>query len=65
MDADNPNVQSVFLNRKYELYTTHSWEFLGLENNNGAATKNSIWKKAKYGQDVIIANLDTGEYAIL
>uniref|UniRef100_A0A2C9VZK0 Subtilisin-like protease n=1 Tax=Manihot esculenta TaxID=3983 RepID=A0A2C9VZK0_MANES len=56
---NNPNVQSVFLNRKYELYTTHSWEFLGLENNNGAATKNSIWKKAKYGQDVIIANLDT------
>ncbi|KAF2303561.1 hypothetical protein GH714_019172 [Hevea brasiliensis] len=57
---NHPGVQSVMLNRKYELHTTHSWEFLGLENNNGAATKNSIWKKAKYGEDVIIANFDTG-----
>ncbi|KAF2323876.1 hypothetical protein GH714_002962 [Hevea brasiliensis] len=57
---NHPGVQSVMLNRKYELHTTHSWDFLGLENNNGAATKNSIWKKAKYGEGAIIANFDTG-----
>ncbi|KAF2323879.1 hypothetical protein GH714_003356 [Hevea brasiliensis] len=57
---NNPNVDSVILNRKYELHTTRSWEFLGLENNNGAVTENSIWNQAKYGEDVIIANFDTG-----
>ncbi|WCJ32550.1 Subtilisin-like protease [Euphorbia peplus] len=51
----NPKVRSVFLNKKYNLHTTESWNFLGVENQG-----DSIWKTAKYGEDVIIANIDTG-----
>lgn len=57
--AEDPNVVSVFLNRKHTLHTTRSWEFLGLESN-GEVPKNSAWEKARYGEDTIIANLDTG-----
>ena len=28
----------------------------------GSNPSNSIWKKARYGEDTIIGNLDTGEY---
>ncbi|KAK4275253.1 hypothetical protein QN277_018369 [Acacia crassicarpa] len=58
--AKNPNVVSVFLNRRRELHTTHSWEFLGLESSQGVVNNGSAWVKAKYGEDTIIANLDTG-----
>ncbi|KAF7816022.1 subtilisin-like protease SBT5.4 [Senna tora] len=57
--AKDPNVVSVFLSRMRKLHTTRSWEFLGLESN-GVTLKNSIWEKARYGEDTIIANLDTG-----
>jgi hypothetical protein len=43
----------------HELHTTRSWEFLGLEGN-GIVPKDSIWEKARYGEDIIIGNLDTG-----
>lgn len=56
----NPNVVSVFLNRKRELHTTRSWEFLGLDSSEVAVKNNSAWAKARYGEDTIIANLDTG-----
>ncbi|KAF8409798.1 hypothetical protein HHK36_005877 [Tetracentron sinense] len=57
--AKHPTVVSVFLNKGRKLHTTHSWSFLGLEKN-GVIPSNSIWKKARFGEDTIIGNLDTG-----
>ncbi|KAG9156849.1 hypothetical protein Leryth_020164 [Lithospermum erythrorhizon] len=57
--AKHPDVLSVFPNEGVKLHTTHSWEFLNLEKN-GVIHHNSLWKKARFGEDVIIANLDTG-----
>ncbi|KAJ7960219.1 Subtilisin-like protease [Quillaja saponaria] len=57
--AKHPKVVSVFLNKGRKLHTTRSWEFMGLEDG-GAIPPNSIWKKARYGEDTIIGNLDTG-----
>lgn len=59
--AEHPNVVSVFLNRRHELHTTRSWDFLGLERENGKIPKSSIWHKS-LGEDIIIGNLDTGNY---
>ncbi|XP_058757409.1 subtilisin-like protease SBT5.4 [Vicia villosa] len=56
--AKHPNVVSMFLNKRYELHTTRSWNFLGLETNRGFAN-DSVWKKS-LGEDIIIGNLDTG-----
>ncbi|KAK9283141.1 hypothetical protein L1049_011372 [Liquidambar formosana] len=55
----NPNVLSVFLNLPRKLHTTRSWNFLGLENN-GVVPPYSIWKAARFGEDTIIGNLDSG-----
>ncbi|XP_040362065.1 subtilisin-like protease SBT5.4 [Rosa chinensis] len=57
--AKHPNVVSVFLNQGIKLHTTHSWNFMLLERN-GVIHPSSIWKKARFGEDTIIANLDTG-----
>ncbi|XP_039162785.1 subtilisin-like protease SBT5.3 [Eucalyptus grandis] len=57
--AKHPRVVSVFLNQGKKLHTTRSWEFLGLEQN-GVISSESIWKKARFGEDAIIGNLDTG-----
>ncbi|KAM5582766.1 subtilisin-like protease SBT5.4 [Rosa sericea] len=57
--AKDPNVISVFLNKGRKLQTTRSWNFLGLERN-GLIPSDSIWKKARFGEDTIIANIDTG-----
>ncbi|MED6226416.1 hypothetical protein PIB30_103527, partial [Stylosanthes scabra] len=57
--AKHPKVLSVFENRGRKLHTTRSWDFMGLEQN-GKTLSNSIWKKARYGEGVIIGNLDTG-----
>ncbi|XP_074374645.1 subtilisin-like protease SBT5.3 [Apium graveolens] len=57
--AKHPDVVSVFLNKARKLHTTRSWDFLGLEHN-GVVHPSSIWRKARFGEDVIIANLDTG-----
>ncbi|KAL4037024.1 hypothetical protein IC575_000607 [Cucumis melo] len=61
--AKHPRVVSVFLNRGRKLHTTRSWEFMGLENENGVIESESIWKKARFGEDTIIGNLDTGVWA--
>ena len=61
MRAESPLVLTVFPNAMHELHTTHSWEFLGLENNSGVPA-DSIWRKARLGEDVILGNLDTGIY---
>ncbi|XP_042519834.1 subtilisin-like protease SBT5.4 [Macadamia integrifolia] len=57
--AKHPKVISVFPNREMQLHTTRSWEFLGLEKND-AVQPGSIWEKARFGEDVIIGNLDSG-----
>ncbi|XP_073048022.1 subtilisin-like protease SBT5.4 isoform X1 [Primulina eburnea] len=57
--AEHPDVVSVFLDQGRKLHTTHSWDFLMLEKN-GVIHPSSIWKKARFGEDTIIGNLDTG-----
>lgn len=43
-----------------KLHTTRSWDFMDMERD-GQILPDSIWKHAKFGQDVIIANLDSGK----
>ncbi|XP_074587082.1 subtilisin-like protease SBT5.3 [Curcuma longa] len=57
--SKHPGVISVFPNRNYKLHTTHSWEFLDLERN-GEIPDESLWMQARFGEDTIIGNLDTG-----
>ncbi|OVA12340.1 Peptidase S8/S53 domain [Macleaya cordata] len=57
--SKHPNVISVFLNKGRKLHTTRSWGFLGLEND-GNIPSSSLWRKARFGEDTIIGNLDTG-----
>ncbi|KAK9046223.1 hypothetical protein V6N11_052118 [Hibiscus sabdariffa] len=57
--AKHPNVVSVFLNKGRKLHTTRSWDFLRLERD-GIVPPDSLWKKARFGEDTIIGNLDTG-----
>ncbi|PKA67027.1 Subtilisin-like protease [Apostasia shenzhenica] len=57
---DHPAVISVFPNGLKQLHTTRTWGLLGLEGNSGQVSPASLWKKASYGKDVIIAHLDTG-----
>lgn len=52
-------VISVIPNKLYKLHTTHSWDFLGLEKN-GITLSGSLWEKARFGEDTIIGNIDTG-----
>ncbi|MCO5596410.1 hypothetical protein L7F22_050472 [Adiantum nelumboides] len=58
--AAMPGVVSVFENKAHQLHTTRSWEFLGLEHPSGAASRKSLWTKAKFGEDVVIGVMDTG-----
>ncbi|XP_021812574.1 subtilisin-like protease SBT5.3 [Prunus avium] len=58
--AKHPKVVSIFLNQGRKLHTTRSWDFLGLEHD-GVTPPNSIWNKARYGEDTIIGNLDTDQ----
>ncbi|KAL9999699.1 hypothetical protein Hdeb2414_s0007g00251301 [Helianthus debilis subsp. tardiflorus] len=44
--------------RGRKLHTTRSWDFMGLEYN-GIISSSSIWKKARFGENTIIGNLDT------
>ncbi|XP_027329515.1 subtilisin-like protease Glyma18g48580 [Abrus precatorius] len=57
--AKNPNVVSCFLSKEYKLHTTRSWDFLGLEKYGGIPA-DSAWWKGKFGENTIIANLDSG-----
>ena len=59
--AEMPGVISIFPNRAHQLHTTRSWEFLGLQHPSGAVSPHSLWKKAKYGDGVIVGLLDTGK----
>ncbi|KAF8026433.1 hypothetical protein BT93_F3038 [Corymbia citriodora subsp. variegata] len=57
--AKHPNVLSVFLSKGRKLHTTRSWNFLGL-GSDGGIPESSVLSKARFGEDTIIANLDTG-----
>ncbi|KAK1296854.1 Subtilisin-like protease SDD1 [Acorus calamus] len=57
--AESPNVVSIFPDKNAKLLTTQSWEFVGLERG-GRVPVDSIWSKARFGEDIIIATLDTG-----
>lgn len=56
INAENPRVVSVFLSKEHKLHTTRSWEFLGLRRNG-----NTAWQKGRFGENTIIANIDTGK----
>ncbi|XP_011022895.1 PREDICTED: subtilisin-like protease SBT5.3 isoform X2 [Populus euphratica] len=57
--SKHPEVVSVSRNQISQLHTTNSWGFLGLERN-GEIPPDSMWLKARFGEDVIIGTLDTG-----
>nr|XP_009394968.1 PREDICTED: subtilisin-like protease SBT5.3 [Musa acuminata subsp. malaccensis] len=59
--SKHAGVISVFPNRGHALHTTRSWDFLGLERN-GRVPPSSIWARSRFGEDVIIGNLDTGAW---
>ncbi|XP_038713491.1 subtilisin-like protease SBT5.3 [Tripterygium wilfordii] len=56
----HPDVISVFQSNERKLRTTRSWGFLGLETKSGEVPRSSVWNKSRFGEDVIIANLDSG-----
>ncbi|CAL5042001.1 unnamed protein product [Urochloa decumbens] len=58
--AKHPSVVSVFPNRGRKLQTTRSWQFMGLERAAGDVPPWSAWETARYGEDTIIGNLDSG-----
>lgn len=62
--VEHPEVKAIFLNKGKKLHTTRSWEFLGLEKD-GRIVEGSLWQQAKFGEDVIIGNLDTGNLCYL
>ncbi|KAJ4725400.1 Subtilisin-like protease [Melia azedarach] len=57
--AKHPEVVSVFKDEGVQLHTTRSWDFLGLEKDS-VIPLNSAWNKARFGEDVIIGNIDSG-----
>uniref|UniRef100_A0A5B7B636 Putative subtilisin-like protease n=1 Tax=Davidia involucrata TaxID=16924 RepID=A0A5B7B636_DAVIN len=50
----HPSVLAAFEDRRRQLHTTRSPQFLGLRNQRG------LWSESDYGSDVIIGVLDTG-----
>ncbi|MGD7340669.1 S8 family serine peptidase, partial [Ralstonia pseudosolanacearum] len=62
--SKHEDVISIFESKPSKLYTTNSWNYLGMEEPAGAinhaSNPNSLWEKAKYGENIIIANFDTG-----
>lgn len=63
--VEYPGVVSVFPNRGHKVHTTRSWKFMGLERDGaGAVAGDSLWTRARFGEDTIIANLDTGIFFI-
>ncbi|KAL3684432.1 hypothetical protein R1sor_002454 [Riccia sorocarpa] len=52
-------VLTIIPNTILNITTTNSWKFLGVESLTAPNT-GALWKKAKYGDDVIIGMVDTG-----
>jgi len=55
--AKMPGVVSVFPNKLRKLHTTHSWEFLGMPNDNYLGAPN---ESTRLQEDIIIGIIDTG-----
>ncbi|KAL5997353.1 hypothetical protein ACLOJK_008283 [Asimina triloba] len=55
---EHPDVISVFPDKLNELHITRSWAFLGLESY-GQVPAGSIWNRANFGKDTIIATIDS------
>ncbi|RWV90257.1 hypothetical protein GW17_00047559 [Ensete ventricosum] len=63
--SQHPDVISVFENTMKALHTTRSWDVMGgFLNKQGKAHPESIWARADYGDDIIVANFDTGSSSI-
>ncbi|GAB2300280.1 hypothetical protein Dimus_034315 [Dionaea muscipula] len=59
--AKHPEVISLMEDKMRQLHTTRTWEFMMLEDEHGHIShSSSLWKKAKFGEDIIIGSLDTG-----
>ncbi|CAJ2676535.1 unnamed protein product [Trifolium pratense] len=58
MLEEHPDVKSVFLTGKCTPQTTNSWIFLGLGKKDNVPEA-SLWRKT-FGEDIIIANIDSG-----
>lgn len=52
--ARHPSVLAVFEDRRRQLHTTRSPQFLGLRNQHG------LWSESDYGSDIIVGVFDTG-----
>ncbi|CAO2832759.1 unnamed protein product [Amaranthus hypochondriacus] len=63
--AMHPEVVSITESRIVKLATTHSPDFLGLheEHEEGFHVKGSIWNISSYGDNMIIANIDSGVHS--
>ncbi|CAJ1941570.1 unnamed protein product [Sphenostylis stenocarpa] len=57
--AEHSEVVSVFLNKGRKLHTTRSWKFMDIERDDGVVSSDSVFRKARYGEDTILAHLDT------
>lgn len=58
--TEHPEVAVVLADEMMKLHTTHSWGFMHLERKN-SSVPSSAWGKARFGEDTIIANLDSGK----
>uniref|UniRef100_A0ACD5VZR7 Uncharacterized protein n=1 Tax=Avena sativa TaxID=4498 RepID=A0ACD5VZR7_AVESA len=58
---NNPRVFAVIPDRLHNVYTTHSWGFLGLETYDGnMETAGWKWHASAFGEGVVIGHVDTG-----
>lgn len=62
-----PGVVRVMRNSFYQLQTTRSWDFLGLQlgKHNNPNQNDDLLYKANMGDGVIIGVFDTGEFILL
>ncbi|KAF5943462.1 hypothetical protein HYC85_017539 [Camellia sinensis] len=55
-ESELPKVVSVFENKAKEMHTFNSWDFIMMLEKNDVGR---MWDKANYGEDIIIAKLDS------
>ncbi|KAF5175072.1 Subtilisin-like protease, partial [Thalictrum thalictroides] len=53
-------ILSVFKCQGLQMHTIKAWRTLGLEKEDGLVPSDSLWNKTNFGQDIIIANMDSG-----
>ena len=50
----------MFSSKAHKLHTTRSWEFLGLDDEQGVVPRRSAWNRGGFGENTVIGNIDTG-----